>query len=92
MPNETIPNNQTPVSNPKHLKPFWPIFIVAVLALSIGLAVIYIASDSERQEDINSILFMRTRTHNPKQQAQTPKVSPTPRLYTEPGMPNELMK
>jgi hypothetical protein len=50
-----------PMANPKHMKSFWPLFIIVVVAFIAGGVIMYIISDAERQDDINSILFMKSK-------------------------------
>jgi len=77
MSNEINTNNQVPVqvppmANPKHIRSFWPIVIVISVAFIAGLVVMYTISDSERQDDINSIFFTGKKVR------KAPQVTPTP--------------
>ena len=64
-------NAQQAVSGQKHMKPFWPVFIIIVVSLIAGGVIMYYVSDTERQEEINSLFIMRRK-------AAAPAPSPTP--------------
>lgn len=65
MPNETQMLNSMPsVTNPKHLRSFWPLFIVVVIAFIAGAILMYVISDTERQEEINAIIFNKSKPFN----------------------------
>lgn len=58
-----VPSGQssTPQGS-KHMKPFWPIFIIIVVSVIAGGVIMYYVSDTERQEEINSIFFMNRKS------------------------------
>jgi paraquat-inducible protein B len=52
------------VDKQKHMKPFWPIFLIIVVALIAGGIIMYYVSDTQTQDDINSIFFLNNKGKN----------------------------
>jgi len=51
MPNPTNPTNPNP---PKHLRSFWPIVIILVIAFILCGLILYAANNNKLQDDIDS--------------------------------------
>lgn len=68
----------------KHMRPFWPLMIVFVLAALLGGIILGVAYSNQLQDEIFSLSFMPQREgqkSQPKTAAKTSAPSPTPKAY-----------
>ncbi len=60
MPNEQVK------PDPKHLKGFWPIFIIVIVSMIAGGVIFFFAYGNIQQDEVNSINFLHPFSHTIK--------------------------